>query len=116
MTLDKFTEKIAKAIRLSGHYPIEEVAVIELYNALKHELDNDILHALKHLAYSSEKINIENILKHIAEKKGDRLLEEKIKHSKDDQLAVRKLKGTDMPPDAKEAIDKLHQKFKGGMG
>lgn len=116
MDITKFTAKLKKAQRLSGHYPIDEDTRDVLHEALKHELDNDILHALKHLAYSSEKINIENILKHISDRKADRLREEKIKRTKEDQLAVRELEETKMPADAKQALTKVFGKnWNGGM-
>lgn len=117
MTIEKFTEKVAKVIRLSGHFPLEDKAVATLHEALKHELDNDILHALKHIAYASEKINIENILKQIGSRKADRAREEKIKRSKEDQLAVRAIDDNEeIPAEAKQALQKVFGKnWNGGM-
>jgi len=84
---DLFMQKLKKASLLTG-FPIEIDVAEALYGELKTEEERDFLPALKDLAYSGERINLANILKHLTRHKTDRIEKESQLQKKEEEAAV----------------------------
>ncbi len=103
MTKDTFTAALKRAQTLSGAYPIDEEQRDIFYDALKGELDEDILHALDRIGKSGEKITYSMIAFHIGQCK-DKRFEAEDRNADDGKVFV------PMPPETKEAFGRLFGK------
>lgn len=106
MTKDTFTRALKRAQTLSGAYLIEESERDIFYEALKGELDEDIVYALDKIGKGGLKITYPNIQHFINEKKSERLRVKKVQDHKPFECYP-------MPEETKVAIAQLHKKFKG---
>lgn len=107
MTKEIFKKKLKKASLLSG-FLVDIEAADALYDELKSENDRDMLSALKDVAYSSEKINIGNIMKHLCRHKSMRLEEEAIKFKEHEKAEVSAfIANREIPKEVREFLQGL---------
>lgn len=104
---DFFRSKLKKAGLLSGRLIDIEIADA-LYEELKDEDANDLLLALKDVAYGGEIINLANIFKHLTKHKSDRLYKENSIKKKQEEVDIRNfLKKEGLPDEIKNYLKNL---------
>lgn len=109
MTKEVFKRKLKKTSLLSGCL-VESDAADAFFDELKGEHDNDILLALKDVAYSSEKINLGNIMKHLSRHKGVRLETESAKFKEQARAEVDAfISNREMPDEVRAFIEKFKE-------
>lgn len=106
---DLFMQKLKKASLLTGF--LIEVDVAEaLYDEIRTEEERDFLLALKDLAYSGERINLANILKHLTRHKTDRIEKEAQAQKKEEETAINDmLRNEGIPEEIKSFLKRFKE-------
>lgn len=104
---DLFMQKLKKTSLLTG-FPIEIDVAEALYEEFKTEEEKDSLLALKDLAYSGERINLANILKHLKKHKSDRIEKEAQIQKKEEETTVNNILHQEgIPAEIREFLKRL---------
>ena len=107
MTKDQFRKKVAKAAILSSQV-IDRNFPDALYDELKDENDNDILQALKSIAYSIDKLSLGNLIKHLMAHKSKRLEDESRAFKEKEKAEVKAFfQNEGIPEDIKKIIKEI---------